>query len=110
MHSAIVLSLAVSLLAGCAPAAKGPPTFAEQLERERRELATISKKWSQGRAMVDQGEAAVNMGEKLIVQGQQRRAQGEAMIERGRKIMEEAAQEYHMRTGAATFPLDEVEK
>ncbi len=108
MQSAIVLSLAILLLAGCAPAAQGPPTFAEQLERERRELAIIGEKWSQGRALVNQGEAAVKIGEKLIAQGQQKRAQGEAMIERGRKIMEEAEQEYHMRTGAATFPLDDA--
>lgn len=110
MHSAIVLSVAGLLLTGCAPAAKGPPTFVEQLERERRELATISEKWSQGQAMVNQGETAVKLGERLIVQGQQKRAQGETLIERGRKIMEEAEQEYHMRTGAAVFPLEDAEK
>ncbi len=107
---AAIISLAIFLLGGCAPAPKGPPTFAEQLERERKALAAISAKWAQGQKLVEQGEATVKAGEQLIAQGQQKRAQGKEIIERGKRMMEEAEQEYQMRTGATTFPLEEIEK
>ncbi|MFN3919872.1 MAG: hypothetical protein ACK4JF_06235 [Methylohalobius sp.] len=111
MQFAIALILAI-LLVGCAPAAKTPPSFADRLERERKELAILGEKWSRGQALVKQGEAAIQAGDRLIEQGQKQRAHGEAMIEQGRHLMEQAEQEYQTRTGSGvtTFPLEDLEK
>jgi hypothetical protein len=113
MQSLYAVCLVVVMLIGCAPAPKTPPpTFADQLERERQELAALRDKWARGKALVQEGEETVKKGEQLIEQGKRKSAEGQALIERGRRLMEEAEQAYQMRTGTgvSTFPLEDLGK